>query len=237
MKLTSWTLSILLLAASVALAQQVQTSKSTLTLPALGEAPTENSLRQAKAIVEIALGELGADVAALQQEEATLSKEAAAYEETKRAEQAAFDQIKKKYDTRLAAYEAVVAPLSAEIAAFNARPPEQRDAATHAQLASRLAAANKERASLEVEKAAGDKSKAEGEARLVQIYTPLQAKISQLSAKLGLAYRQLKLCANYATKINALLLTRFNKTEVHSRVLNGAMEQLKALGARGFDTP
>lgn len=237
MKLPSWTLAFVLLVASAAFAQQVQTSKSTLTLPVLGEAPTENSLRQAKAIVEIALGELGADVNDLLKEEAALSKEAAAYEETKKVEQAAFDKIKQKYDTRLAAYEAVVVPLSAEILAFNARPPSQQDAGTHAQLARRLAAANTERAGLEVEKAAGDKAKAEGEARLIKIHDPLQMKISQLNAKLGLAYRQLKLCTDYATKVRTMLKTRFNEAEVYSPVLNGAMEQLKALAGRGFDTP
>jgi hypothetical protein len=237
MKLPRWTIFVLLLVAFAAFAQQVQTSKSTLTLPALGDAPSENTLRQAKAIVQIALGELGPDVADLQKEEAALDKEAAAYEETKKAEQAAFDKIKQKYDARLAAYEAVVTPLTAEILAFNALPAKQQDAGTLAQLQSRRTAAEKEREGLEAEKAAGDKSKADAEARLTRILNPLQVKYSVLNAKLGLAYRQLKLCTDYATKVNTMLKTRFNEAEVYSSVLDGAMEQLKKLAGRGFDTP
>jgi DNA repair exonuclease SbcCD ATPase subunit len=237
MKLPGWTFSFLLLVASAAFAQQVQTSKSTLTLPALGAAPSQNTLRQAKAIVEIALGELGPDAAALEKEEAALNKETAAYEERRKAEQAAFDEIKRKYDARLAAYEAVVTPLTAEIVAFNALPPTQRDAGTLSQLQRRRADAETERAGLEVEKAAGERSKAEGEARLERIRGPLQMKLDRLQAKLGLAYRQLKLCTDYATKVNTMLKTRFNEAEVYSPVLDGAMEQLKKLAGRGFDTP
>jgi len=90
--------------------------------------------------------------------------------------------------------------------------------------------------SLEAERATGEKSRAEGEARLRVIRDPLQIKISALYVRLGLAYRQLKLCAAYATEADAMLETKFNKTEIRSQALNGAMEQLKALGGRGFDT-
>ena len=237
MKLLNWTLPFLLLVASAAFAQQVQTSKSTLTLPNVGEASTENSLRQAKAIVEIALGELGADVAGLVKDEAALAKEAAAYEAANKAEKAVFANIKKKYDTRLAKYEAVVAPLTAEILAFNALPRNQQDMGTLAQLTKRKAVSDAEYKSLNAEKAAGDKSMAEGAAKLKDIRDSLATRINLLNATLGLAYRQLKLCAAYAEKIDTMLLTKFKKTEIRSRALNGAMEQLKALGSRGFDIP
>ena len=90
--------------------------------------------------------------------------------------------------------------------------------------------------SLEAERATGEKSRAEGEARLRVIRDPLQIKISALYVRLGLAYRQLKLCAAYATEADAMLETKFNKTEIRSQALNGAMEQVKALGGRGFYT-
>jgi len=144
MKSLSWLPAFFLIFAAAAFAQQVQTSKSTLTLPDLGGATSENSLRQAKAIVEIALGELGADVAGLIKEETVLGTEVAAFQASQRAEQAIFDKVKGKYDARLAAYENIVAQLSSEILAYNALPPGQRDAGTLDQLSRRKAVSDRE---------------------------------------------------------------------------------------------
>lgn len=240
-KILNWVLSLVLFFAFSVFAQVVTPSKSTLTLPPLEGLTNENSLRQAGRIAEIAVGEFAADVAALVKEETALIEKTVAYEKTKKSEQEAFDIIKEKYDNRHAKYESINAPLTARILKFNALPPDQRDAETRSQLEAERIAIEPERLSLEVEKTAGDKSKAEGEARLKVIRDPLQVKITAWNSvklpRMGLAYRQLKLCADYAAKINKKLEVDFNIKEVRSPVLNGAMEQLKALSGRGWDTP
>jgi hypothetical protein len=257
MRSVSLALAFILLAASGILAQQVNgstgtvitTSKSKLTLTPLESFNSESGLKSAGRTAEIAIGEVSADVAALVKEETALVKEIAAYEVTKEAEQAAFDLIKKKYDERLAKYEIILTPLTARILAFNALPIERRDAVTHDKLAAEKAAIDLERSGLEVEKVAGDKSKAEGEARLKLISDPLQVKIKVWNTRMGLAYRQLKLCADYAAEINKKLKESYGgpgqpegshpgyNPNGKYPVLNKAMEQLKALSGRGFDTP
>lgn len=222
-KLLSWVLSLVLFVASSVSAQVVTTSKSTLTLQPFEGLTTENSLRQAGRIAEIGVGELLVDVAALGKEEQTLINEMAAYEKTKKDEQAKWDivmadfnVIEKKYSKRLAHYEKRhnTDPLDGEFVTLN-----------------------EEHTVLEAKRKECNKYKQDVDAELKAINDPLRAKIDTLKAKMGLAYRQLKLCAGYGAKIKKKLEVEFNIKEVRSPVLNGAMEQLKALSGRGWDTP
>lgn len=230
----------------------ITTSKGTLTLTPPGSLISEGALKSAGRTAEIAAGELTKDLRDFAKEETALVKEIAAYQKVHDAEQAAWDIIKAKYDKRKGEYEAVLAPLSAEILAYNALPENQRDEGTHAALAERKALADAERDSLEVERVDGEKSKEEGEARLSIISVPLELKLSKWNSghfpKMGLAYRQLKLVVEYAKQVNIILSERYpapwapeGKHPGYNGdgkyfVLDKAMEQIKDLSSHGFDT-
>ncbi len=243
MKVFSWVCCFVLLFSSAAFAQQqstdelpalvITTSKSTLTLPALNKDSSQNMLRQANAIAQIALKETSGDVDALAKQETALRKDIAAYEVLKKNEESAYAPLKLKYDTRLAAYETALKPLDADIAAFNSSDRLNKE--LHAQLAVRKTASDNEYSSLKVELGALDNSRNAALARLKAVSDPLQERITKLDFKKGLAYRQLKSCVDYATTIQSMLKVRFNQQEVYSLQLNGAMERLKAMGGKGFD--
>ncbi len=265
MKILGGVLFLVLLGASTGFAQGVTvsggtitTSKSTLTLPPLEGLTSENSLRQANSIVEIALGELAADGAALDQEEKTLVAEVAAYDKKKKEEQALLDDptgpymiALEKYRPKLADHEkrkadhnADAAKQRGEVAASNSLAPEQRDAVNVSRLntwgneiSNRKEMLDKERDSLLDEYTSIKKFEDDANARLKAIADPLKARISTLNAKQGLAYRQLKQCAAYATEIREILKTKYNQANASSPLLDSAAERLKALSARGFDTP
>jgi chromosome segregation ATPase len=243
----------------------ITTSKSTLTLPPIEGLTSENSLRQALSIADIGLTESTADLAASERDETALKREIADYEQKQKDEQAQLDNLtarfeagKKQYDERLAAYQARLSTHNSDAAnqragvqASNSLPPERRDAGTVNQLnewASRIAArkalldqerdlVNAEREVVESKRLEAVNFREGATSRLTAILDPLKAKIATHNAKMGLAYRQLKQCADYAVEIRKMLKVKFNKEEVFSPALNGAMEQLKALSGRGFDTP
>lgn len=238
--------------------ETITTSKSTLTLPAIEGLTTENSVRQANRIVEIALGDLAADGAAMDTEKKKLLDDVAVYTRKKDAEQAALDDPKGPYmiglekyrprladhEQRLATHNADAAKQRAEVAASNSLAPEQRDAATVSrlntwqnQIATRKDALDKERDSLLDEFKRFKQIEDEANARLKAIRDPLKARLSTFNAKQGLAYRQLKQCAAYAKKIRALLATKYNEANASSPLLDLAEERLKALSNEGFDTP
>ncbi len=271
MKLLPWVLSLALFAASSVFAQDVvtsggtiTTSKSTLRLPPFEGLTTENSFRQAGSIAEIGFGELKVDAAALDQEEKTLLKEIATYEQKKKEEQALLNDMearfnvfnkkylegRDKYEESNSTLEAETLQQRAEALASNSLPPTQRDPATVSRLTqwaialgARRAILDKERKNLveerkvvETQRIATVNFKQGADARLKAAHDSLQARIDTLKAKMGLAYRQLKRCADYAVRIEAMIKAKFNKAEVRSPALDGAMEQLRALSGRGWDT-
>lgn len=268
-----WVLSLGLLVTSIVSAQDtvstssstVTTSKSTLSLPSLEGLTSENSLRQGLRIAEIGMSELTADAAALDKEEASLIKDVAAYEQTKKKEQeqrdalvARFEEANKKYLAKSAPYltkvkehDADAAQQRAEAAASNGLPPAKRNAGTVSRLNDWAVRVGTRKASLDQEKSLLDQeleiveskrtaalTYEEGAmARLNATLEPLKAKIAAHKAKQGLAYRQLKQCTDYAMEIRNRLKEKFNKEEIFSPILDGAMEQLKKLSNAGFDTP
>jgi hypothetical protein len=219
--------------------------RAPLGLVPLKNLESESSLISAGRVVEIAAGELNANIGALQKEEAGLKKEIAAFEAARHLELVAFEPVRKAYEVRLAAYNLIKDPLEADIAAYNRRPQAQQDQATHDRLEARINALEAERKGLDVQKEAGDKLHAAAEARLRAISDRLQIKISRWNTEMGLAYRQLKLVADYARQINQKLEARYSKPGIKHPgynpsgkypVLDGALEQLKALAGRGFDS-
>jgi hypothetical protein len=223
----------------------ITTSLSRVTLTPLKDLPSESSLLSAGRAAEIAAGELKADIAVLEKEEIGLKKEIAAFEAARQVELAAFEPVRNAYAVRLAAYDVIRAPLDADIAAYNRRPLAQRDQATHDRLEARIQALEPERKGLDEQKKAGDALQAAAEARLRAISDPLQIKINRWNIKMGLAYRQLKQVAEYAKQINRALEARYSKPNVKHPgynpsgkypILDGALEQLKALSGRGFDS-
>lgn len=265
MKILSGILFLVLVVASSAFAdggtvpdETITTSKSTLTLPAIEGLTTENSVRQANRIVEIALGDLTADQAAMDTEKKTLLDDVAAYTRKKEAEQAALDDPKGPYmvglakyhprledhEKRLAVHNADAEKQRTEVAASNSLAPEQRDAATvtrlnnwGSEIMTRKEALDKERDSLLDEYKPLKQIEDDANARLKAIGDPIRARLSTFNAKQGLAYRQLKQCAAYATKIRELLTTKYNEANASSPLLDLAEERLKALSNEGFDTP
>ncbi len=233
----------------------ITTSKSSLTLTPLESFTSEGGLKSAGRTAEIAVGELIADLRTLTKEQSALVKEIAAFNVIKEAAQNEIDAIKKRYDKQKDEYDIMLAPLTADILAFNARPQGLRDDATHSQLAKRKAVSDKEQARLEVERIGGDEAIREIVARVEAMVTPLQSKVANWDnvklPRMGLAYRQLKVVVEYAKQVNKILLERYptkpTKWQPEGKhpgynpdgkypVLDMAMEQIKALSARGFDT-
>jgi hypothetical protein len=259
----AWLFPLALLLALPALADDVTTSKGTRTLPPFEGLTTDNSLKQAGRIADIALGELLADGAALEKVEAALNAEVEAYKVTQKADQAQFDDLKAQFNARNAPYVAGVARFDgsnavlteevmrqrAEAMASNSLPATQRNPATvdrltrwAVNLGQRRARLDQERDLLVQERVVVENQRLAAQsfwdgsdARLRTAYAAMQARFATLKAKQGLAYRQLKLCVDYATSIKERLKTPYDKSEIRSPVLDGAMEQLKAMAARGFD--
>jgi hypothetical protein len=126
--------------------------RAPLGLVPLKNLESESSLISAGRVVEIAAGELNANIGALQKEEAGLKKEIAAFEAARHLELVAFEPVRKAYEVRLAAYNLIKDPLEADIAAYNRRPQAQQDQATHDRLEARINALEAERKGLDVQK-------------------------------------------------------------------------------------
>lgn len=260
MKSLSWVLFFVLFATSSVFADEVAassgtvitTSRSSLTLTPPADLVSEGALISAGRTAEIAAGEVDADIQVLVKEENALKKEITAFDEVIKSGKAEMDEIKRLYDKEKAKYEVIAVPLEAEILAFNARPPSQRDEETHRQLTIRKAAADKKFVRLELKRVASDESIEKIVARIKIAHDSLQEKITKWNSvklpRMGLAYRQLKLVVEYAKQINKILLERYpTPWQLEGKhpgynpdgkypVLDGAMEQIKALSARGFDT-
>jgi hypothetical protein len=250
MKLLGWVLFLILFVASSVFAQDLTTSQGIRKLPPLEGLTSENGLRQANAIAEIALGDLALDAAALDKKETALLKEVAAYKQKKEDEQALLDDPKgpfkvgeKKYLERLAPYvkrkavhDADAANQRAEALASNSLPPAQRNAETVSRLTEWATKVGARKALLDEERGSFEEG---AEARLKAIRDVLEAKIAKHKFEQGLAYRQLKQCAAYKLEIEKIVKARnYNwKADIYSPALDTALERLKALSGRGFDTP
>jgi len=237
MKLLGWALSFVLFAASGAFAQEVATSSGTVirtpngirTLSPIEGLTTENGLRQGGRIAEIVLGELTAEVATLVRSGEALDGEIAAFNQNAKNTQAALVSKKADLDGRIAIHEAEAArqhaaaargcPDTACVARINAW--RDRVDASKSWLEARWSEFKLENDNAVAKSEAGAKA--------------LNARDVALKAKMGLAYRQLKLCYDYSLKIREMLKVKFRKEDVHSPILNTAMEQLKELSGRGFD--
>jgi hypothetical protein len=216
------------------------TSRSTLTLPPLAGLGSENSLRQAGRIAEIALGEALADCAALAPEEAAFAKDVEAYREDDRATKIRVDGLEAEHERRVEVHNADAMQQRALAQASNSLPAEKRNPATVSRGTAWAQEIGRRLVGLEAEARANSELRSREAARLNETYDRLIARQDALRAKEGLAYRQLKLCADYAQGVDRMLQAKHNATGldfVKGEALVTAKEQLKELSSRGWDTP
>lgn len=219
----------------------ITTSRSTLTLPALASLTTENSLRQAGRIAQIALGETLADCAALAPAEAAFSKDVEAYRQDDAAAKTRVDALDVAHAAKVEAHNADAAKQRALAQASNSLPADKRNPATVSRGIAWAQEIGRRMVALEAEAKANADVRASECARLTAISNRLVARRDILLPKLGAAYRQLKRCADYAAEVQRLHQATYPRNGAKDFVVGEplvtAKEQLANLNARGWDTP
>ncbi len=250
MKSLSWILFLVLLVTSNAFADEVTTSSRIVfhtqngirTLLPIEGLTTENALRQGGRIAEIVAGELQEGVAVLFQENAVLSREVTAFNAQGKIMQAF---LKKKFEDLKSRHAIHNAEADRQNAEVNQGCLDQacvdRLNSWGRQLDARKKILEDEADALFAE----DKNEV---AKSKVGADNLNARVSALKAKMGLAYRQLKMIAEYSQQINKILRTRYSapwqpagkhpgyNPDGRYPILDGVIEQIKALSGRGFDT-
>ncbi|MBI5078133.1 MAG: hypothetical protein HZB11_02040 [Candidatus Yonathbacteria bacterium] len=220
----------------------IQTQNGTRTLASIEGLTTENSLRQGGRIAEIATGEVTAGVSALLQADKVLGKEIADFETKKANTQASLEGRYADFKGRQAVHNAEAGQ---QHAAAAQKCPDQacmnRINSWRDRIDARKKLLDAEVAALFAESDSFvAKSKADAD--------NLNARVSALKAKMGLAYSQLKMLVEYSRQINEKLRAYpsgpwqpegkhpgYNPSGKYP-VLDKAMEQIKELSNRGFDT-
>lgn len=230
----------------------ITTQMSRFTLTPLERIPSEDGLKSAGRTAEIATGELISDIEKLANEATALKKEMAEFDEIKKRGQEAIDEIKSKYDKQRNKYEDEVRPLIVETLAYNSLPESQRDEATHNLLALRKVVFDEKRARVEEKRVVSEQEIGEIVAKVNAVHDSLQARLvhwdNVKAPTLGLAYRQLVMCVDYANRVKTILNDRFPvewspegkhpgyNSDGNYPILDKAMETIKALSGSGFDT-
>ena len=218
----------------------ITTSQSTLTLPSIGGLTSENGLRQAGRIAEIALGEGMADAAALKAEEDAFTSDVATYKQDDLNTRQSLDAVAADYMADVTVHNAEAAQQVAFAQASNSLPPEQRNPETVRRGNEWAAKIGRQAAALEERRQAYATERSREIARVTAIYDALALRQYNLKASLGLAYRQLKVCADYAAEINRKLAESYRADGRYftpGEALVGAQEELKVLSGRGWDPP
>lgn len=216
----------------------ITTSRSTLTLPALAGLTSENSLRQAGRLAEMALRESAADALALAPAEAAFAQAVEAYKQDQLATKTTLEAVAADYRQDLAVHDAETAQQVALARASNSLPADKRNPETVRRGTEWALKLGREVVALDARKRDFEARWAREDARLRAAYDGLVERENTLKAKLGLAYRQLKLCADYAGQIEQKLRESYRadgRYFIPGEALVGAKEQLKELSARGWD--
>lgn len=220
----------------------IQTQNGTRTLAPIEGLTTENSLRQGGRVAEIVAGEQTAGVAALLSADTALGGEIAAFNAKSKIIQASLEGKVADFKSRQAIHNAEAKRQNTEAAQ---KCPDQACVNRVNSWRDRIDAGKK---LLDAEMAALIAEDNAEVAKSKAIADSLNVRKSALKAKMGLAYRQLKMIAEYSRQINEILRARYSapwqpegkhpgyNPDGKYPMLDKAMEQIKALSARGFDT-
>lgn len=234
--------------------QTVVTSQGTFVLTPPEKLVDATAARSAKAVADLAISAVTSDAGKVMGDQKNLQPKIDAYTRDNKKyndnlakysqDQSTYNSHLQPYQEELARYDKDLQPHDAAVAAHNAIPLENRDAANYQRLMDSKARLDGWKGNLDTQKAALDSEWAalnDQKNALDRTYSDLSYRYNEWSAeqktldvKMGAAYQQLKQLNAYALEINKLL-AKWQQPTIQTTNLNTQLEQLKALSNKGWD--